>query len=215
MANEADTGVDWTGVSEDMAREIKSQGERYIEGQLQIALASDQRAATMAGIFTAIATAAIAGGIAYWDKTGSAHVLSAGLAGGFWMMIGVGLCLWAARPVDFYIPGNHPEQWYESRLGNLAENLGGEAENYQTRITSNAARLVKMGRVLKGGAFLVCTAPIVATASFWLTTASSQEATRPASLPPPVYSAPAKAPTPPLTSRPATTSDRSEPATQR
>jgi len=200
-----------------MAREIKSQGERFLEAQLQVALASDQRAATMAGIFAAIAAAAIAGSIAYWDKTGSAPVLSSGLAGGVWMMLGVGLCLWAARPVDFYFPGNHPAQWFDLRDDtSLAEALGGEAENYQDRIESNASRLVAMGDRLKLGAVLVGTAPIISVVMFGVISASSPEASRPASSRQPVfYSVPEKAPIRPQISHPAMPLDPEAPATPR
>jgi hypothetical protein len=168
MTEPAD-GVDWTGVTDQMARQIADQGEKFMQAQLQVALAADQRAMTVASVFAAIAAAAIAGSLTYWDKTASAPILVAGLGGGVWMLIGSGICMWAARTVDFYFPGNHPAQWYDGRREDLAAMLGGEAENYQTRIEANAKRLVENGRMLSLGAKFAVSAPLVAI-GVWIAT---------------------------------------------
>jgi hypothetical protein len=170
---QANTGVDWTGVSEPMTRQIADQGEKFMTAQLQVAIAADQRAMTLASVFAAIATAAIAGALAYWDKVGSIPILLAGLIGGVWMLIGSGVCMWAARTIDFYLPGNHPAQWYESRFESLAEALGGEAENYQERIESNAERLGENGRLVRLGSKFAISAPLIAICAWGIAVISS------------------------------------------
>lgn len=167
MTDEPDQGIDWATVNEAMARQIFEQGETFLQSQLQVALASDQRAITIAGIYSAIATAVIAGAIAYWDKTDSLAVLLAGLIGGGWMLAGVGLCVWAARATMFYFPGNHPASWYECAGDSLSECLGGEAENYQTRIDANQLALAGNAKALGWGAFFAASAPLIG-AGVWL-----------------------------------------------
>src|SRR5512146_2327154 len=103
--------IDWSNTTPEMAECIASQGEKFLQAQLQVGIASDQRAMTMAGVFSAVATAMIAGALTYWDKTGSGPILAAGLVGGAVMLVGVGLCLWSARQIEFGYPGNEPQNW--------------------------------------------------------------------------------------------------------
>lgn len=138
-----------------------------MQAQLQAALASDQRAVTMASIFATVAAAIVAGALAYWDKKDDAQVLVAALAAATPLTIGAVLGMWAARPIDFYFPGNQPEEWYGCRNGSLAEALGGEAENYQERIGLNAVALGANQRAVAMGAGLAVCAPIAAI-SAWL-----------------------------------------------
>jgi hypothetical protein len=156
-----DDGVDWGRVDLEMARQIASQGEKYLQTQVQMAIAADQRAMTLAGLFTAIATAVIAASIAYWDKSGSAPILAAGVVGGVVMLIGAASCLWSARQIDFYYPGNEPAHWYAQRYATLTEAIGGEAENYQHHIEKNDAAIKANGRFLGWGAKIAVAAPIV------------------------------------------------------
>jgi hypothetical protein len=157
-------GVDWTDVSESMVRQIVQQAETYLQSQFQAGLASDQRAMTIASVLVTVATAAAASALAYWDKTGSLPILAAGLAGATVMLVGAGLGAWAARPVDFYYPGNQPSSWYHCRRGDLVKALGGEAENYEQHIDYNEAILRNNNRAIAWSAKLAIAAPIVAVA---------------------------------------------------
>lgn len=196
-------GVDWSDVPEEMARQIMTQGETYMQAQLQVALASDQRAITMASIFAAIGTAVIAAAVGSWESLHSLPLLVSGLLGGAFTLAGTAACLWAARNVSFFFPGNHPEQWYDGRDERLAIMLGGEAENYQHRIDENQARLAANARALETGFRLVLAAPAVALATWLVATFSPwfPQESRPASLQP-GCSAAVKVPTPPQTLRP-------------
>lgn len=150
-----------------MAERVLQQGELFLQAQLDSALASDQRAMTTAAFFASVAAAITAGVIAYWDNSAEFAVLIAGLSGAMIMAIGACVCLWAARPVDFYFPGTHPACWEGVIHLPLNEVLWGEAQNYQDNIEKNAALLEKNGKVLYRGAMLAAASPLVAIA-LWL-----------------------------------------------
>jgi hypothetical protein len=74
---------------------------------------------------------------------------------------------WAARPIDFYYPGNQPSQWWPNRHADLVGMLGGEAENYDERIEYNQERLTENQGAIKDAFALALVAPIVG-AVVWL-----------------------------------------------
>ena len=136
--SETDEGVDWTNTPEPMARDILAQGETFLHAQMQSALASDQRATTMAGLLITISTATFAGVVALWERLES-DALAAGFTSAAVLLLAAVAAAWAARPIDFWFPGSRPEDWYEGRLCKPADMLGGEAENVQFRIDENEA----------------------------------------------------------------------------
>jgi hypothetical protein len=164
----ADAGVNWKGVKLEMARQIKAQGEVFLQAQLQSAIASDQRATTMAGICVTLATAVVAGGIAYWDKAQAGPVLAASFGAALMLIIAAGFAGWSARPVDFFFPGNQPSKWYEIRDADLAYALGGEAENYETHIQVNQAILTANHHAVYVGFWFALASPAVG-ALVWVT----------------------------------------------
>jgi hypothetical protein len=153
---------DWSDVDVEMARQILHQGETFLKAQLDVALASDRRAITAASIFITFATAILGAALANFVARGSASLLVAGIAASAFMFFGAFFAFNAARPVTFYFPGNHPMEWWSCRKAALQEALGGEAENYQTRIESNervlAENAERLGFAMR---FAVC-APVVA-----------------------------------------------------
>ncbi len=151
----------------DMAEKVLYQGELYLQAQFASALASDQRAMTTAAFFASVAAAITAGVIAYWDKSAEVSILVAGLSGAALMAVGACICLWAAKPVDFYFPGTHPACWEGVLHRPLNEVLWGEAQNYQDNIEKNAAFLEKNGKLLYRGAMLAAASPLIAIA-IWL-----------------------------------------------
>jgi hypothetical protein len=159
-------GVDWSGVDEKMARQILTQGEIFLSAQLQAALAADARATTMAGLYTTLALATLAGGFGYWDKTSDIAPLLAALVAGSLLAVAAAMAAWAARPIDFYFPGNQPSQWFAGRLNNLVTMIGGEAENYDTRIAYNDARLGENQTAIRR-AFIVAIVSPLAGALMW------------------------------------------------
>jgi hypothetical protein len=149
-------------ITREMAEQVMRQGELYLQAQLQSALASDQRALTMAAFFGSVGTAVAAGAIAYWDRSSDWPTLLAGLVAALLMIVGACICLWAARPVNFYVPGNHPERWFKVIRKPLFDVMLGEAENYQEHIEANERHLTSAGRAIIGGASLALGAPVIA-----------------------------------------------------
>lgn len=147
-----------------MAREILRQGEIFLKGTLTVASGIDQRASTLASIFSASATAALAAAAAIHisDQPDQILVLSAVAIAITWF-IGAGLCVWVLLPTKYHLPGNHPQNWChdEVRLGPLNEAIGGEAENYQEKIDFNVASLKSDGLFLRMGTVTGCLAPAV------------------------------------------------------
>jgi len=166
-ANAFDT-VDWSEVDEGMARQIFEQGQTFLQAQLQVALAADQRATAIAGLFATVGTAAIGGAFAYWDKEADSAILVAGVLTGVGMIAGALRALWAARPVPFNTAGNYPNKWYECRTEPLALMLGAEAENYQACITENEAILKANGAAIRQGATLAVASPLAGTLAWFL-----------------------------------------------
>lgn len=169
---EPNEGVDWTGVSEEMARQIFAQGETFMQAQLQAALAADSRATAMAGIFVTLSLAVLGGSFAYWDSKDSLPILAAGVVAGTLLLASAVAAAWAARPIDFYFPGNQPHQWFPGRMNNLVGMIGGEAENYDARIVFNQERLGENQTAIKVAFWLALAAPLLASTAWIVTMAT-------------------------------------------
>lgn len=151
-----------------VAENVLRQGEIYLASQLQSALAADQRATTIATLFGGFSAAIAAVSLGYWDKTNDLPILAAGLVASASMAVGALLCLWAARPVNFFYAGNHPESWMSVIRRPAAEILIGEALNYQDHILANDKVLVANGKHLWRGAVLAMISPIIALAVWFV-----------------------------------------------
>lgn len=167
-------GVEWNGVTEKMARQILVQGELFLQTQVTLAVAADQRASTAASILASAATAIAAAFIAFWDKTADKAALIGGLTGAAMLMIAAGMAAYAARPTDFQSPGNHPNKWFGGRRADLPGMIGGEAESVQRRIDKNDLILVENQRWVRRAFQAALTAPFAAVL-VWLIASSSFE----------------------------------------
>jgi hypothetical protein len=161
------TDINWTGVSEATARQIMMQGETFMQAQLQAAIAADSRATAMAGLYTTLALAVLGAGFGYSDSTDSDSALYAGLFAGVFLIFAAVFANWAARPCDFYLPGNQPSQWFPVKRVALNKLLGGEAENYEARITFNESTLASNKRALERAHIAAILSPISGIAG-WL-----------------------------------------------
>ncbi len=170
MDSTVEADLSWEGVSKDMATQILYQGEVYLDAQLRIAIASDQRAITAASVIVSIATAIVAGTLAYWTVEKNLPLLISGLICGLLLTLGAFLSLRAARPIDFYAPGNSPSQWWDCRNDDLVHAIGGEAKNYQARIDYNERCLQKNANYLNYGTAIAAAAPLIAFLAWYLAT---------------------------------------------
>ncbi|MEO5375989.1 MAG: hypothetical protein H7840_17325 [Alphaproteobacteria bacterium] len=155
---------DWKGVMLETAREILRQGELYLSAQLTTALAADQRAVRLAGLFSAATSGLLAGGLAL--LTADSPVVELGTAAlvmGVTMLVGLWFAVKATRPVDFYVVGNHPRQWWteDDLHGPLSIALGQQGEHCQKAIDHNAEVLAGNGRSLRVALTLGLWTPVV------------------------------------------------------
>tara|TARA_R110002110_G_scaffold415612_5_gene651971 strand:- start:3766 stop:4320 length:555 start_codon:yes stop_codon:yes gene_type:complete len=158
--------LEWSDVSEETARAIMLQGEEFLRSQLQTSIAADQRAMTGASIFVGFAGVVLAMGLAHWSESEKISVLVPLLIGSLFFL-GASACgFYAARPVDFYYPGSHPELWWPVRNAPLNELLGGQTENLQQSIALNDTQISTNQLWLKRGMIMGMLAPIASVVSF-------------------------------------------------
>ncbi|WP_294122088.1 hypothetical protein [Sphingomonas sp.] len=163
----ADEGVDWTGVSEPMVRQILAHGDMFLQAQLQSAIASDQRATTLAGMLATLSAAAFAAAVALWGKI-SVDGMAGLLTMAIFQLIAALCSAWAARPIDFFIPGSRPEQWYHACKKDLVGMIGGAAEHAQFAIDENEVFMGGNQEALRAGLLLAVTSPLLGALIWWL-----------------------------------------------
>lgn len=162
-----DEEIAWSDVDQKMALQILKQGETYLTAQLQAALAADARAAALAGLYTTLSLAVFAGGLGYWDKTGNLSALLSAIASGTSLAIAAALSAYAARPIDFYFPGNAPRNWIPYRKAPLVPMIGGEAEHCDRGIAANDLQLSKNQHAVRRAYWFAIGAPFAGLAG-WL-----------------------------------------------
>lgn len=166
--------MDWSRTNIDTVKEILREGETYLQAQVSLATSADQRASVMASVFAA-AGAAIVAGLITLAPSDQAHAnlpifIGGGLAA-LLFLAGAALCVSAALPVSFDLPGSQPESWYAdaARDRDLRESLAEQAENYQDKIRDNGAVLRRNARRFMWGARAGIAAPFVGVV-LWLLT---------------------------------------------
>jgi hypothetical protein len=100
---------DFSNIPAAAAKELCRQGELCLQGTLQLALATDQRATTLAGILGAgsIALLAATVSLSLSPDHRIALILPAA-ATAFILYCGALLCAWAARSTAFHVAGYEP-----------------------------------------------------------------------------------------------------------
>lgn len=156
--------MDWSKASDETVKEIVREGEAYIAAQLSLATSADQRASVMASIFTAAGAAIVAGLITLYTEgpDDSDPIFAGGVAAAALFLIGASLCVWAALPVGFDLPGAQPKSWLNDvETGKqLKESLQQQAENYQDKINDNRKVLGANASRYKWGAIAGIAAPL-------------------------------------------------------
>ena len=132
-----DDGTGWA-TDLDVARHVHAAGTRYLEAQLQAALAADQRAATGASLLLATAIAVLGASFAAPTQSLSVGAFAAGLM----LLASAGLCAISFRPVSFYYPGNEPRCWIGDTHNDLRESIANECAYIQEMIEDNLTIIV-------------------------------------------------------------------------
>jgi hypothetical protein len=166
LKHEAGRDMDWSQSDEKIIQEIIREAEAYLQAQLSLAIAADQRSSVMASVFAAGAAAVMAG---LMTLAASDHaqayvaIYVGGIVASALMLAGAALCIRAAQPTDFAVPGNMPACWYDDigKAKDFKLLLGEQAEIYQSQIAENNATLTANARYFAWGARLSIGAPLV------------------------------------------------------
>lgn len=139
-------------------------GQREVEGQIQLATASDGRATTVASLLSAASIAAL--GWAGWLFVEGAPLwLAASMAsaGAVWA-IAVGLAIAAAWPRPMYTAGAPPQTWIDDGAleRGLLEVYLRAGRNVDEDIAENSRLLAANVRWFQGALLAAALAPIVA-----------------------------------------------------
>ena len=171
--------IEWDKAKPDVIQQIVREGELYLDGQLKLAISADQRAAILAGVFTAAATGALAVliGVAVTKDVAIVHRYPVYIGGGMtalMFLLAAALCVWAVMPVGFWLPGNPPEEWRKDvdEGKDLNSALSEEAEHMIGKIKENRDTLKANAWRFKWGALIGIAAPFVG-AILWLTISSA------------------------------------------
>ncbi|MBH5373502.1 hypothetical protein [Bradyrhizobium glycinis] len=161
--------MDFSKIKPDFRKEIVRGGEAYLDGQVKIAASADSRASSLAGMYTAAATALTAGvAIAVYNAAGTAlherlPLVIAGGAAAISFITGALFCVTAIQPVGFYLPGCEPDNWEEdvTKGKELDDCLGERALHIQSHINANFDVIKENARRFTWGARFGMAAPFV------------------------------------------------------
>lgn len=165
----ASRGIDWSKIDPATIDFVLGQAEKHLQAQFQSATASDARAITAASIFAGLAGVIITGVVGYVAISWDAPTFLGGMSLMLTMLAGAYFCFLAGRPVDFFVPGNQPVEWYSCLAAPLSQAKGVEIENYQSKIEDNEAALDIAATNLMKGMRLGGAAPIVGAAIYGVT----------------------------------------------
>lgn len=135
---------------------IISQAEDRLQAQLQIGVASDQRAMTFAGIVAALAAALVAVGAEKGVSLPVAVMLVL-------LLFSVGAALFAAQPVAWEIPGNTPASWVDDiadGTDDLKSAKAAMASFYAEMISDNARCATSTASLLRAALIAALLAPV-------------------------------------------------------
>jgi hypothetical protein len=148
--------------------EVLRLGEATLAGTVQLAVAADQRATAMAGIFGAgfVALLAVAAAVATNERY-MASLLSAALTTAAGLFMAAVFSAWAARPNDFFVGGYEPRKIMKS-AGNVVWMKRYACEDVQKRIDANRSSLENGAKFVRAGAVIALLSPVLGTIVFWL-----------------------------------------------
>ncbi len=154
----------WSSIEEPVAREILRQGEIFLNAQLTVALAADQRATSLVGILITAATGLFGVAGVFFTASSPRPALAFGfVSAGAVMLTAVLFFVLSLAPTRFKLVGNNPRAWWKPRLlsAPLVVAIGGEGINYQNRIQFNNQVLRRNARHLRTGLWIASASPIV------------------------------------------------------
>jgi hypothetical protein len=169
--------MDFSKIDDIFSREIVRGGEAYLDGQLRVATSADQRASSLAGVFSAAATALLAATVALanpaWNIPGHVALMIGAGAAALLFLIGAVQCLRVIMPVSFWLPGCEPENWETDVTAGkkLHDCFGERADHIQEQIAANLQVIENNARKFRWGASCGIAAPFVGVIAWLLASA--------------------------------------------
>jgi hypothetical protein len=159
---------DFSTVPGEAIKELHRQGEMCLQGTVQLAIASDQRASTLTGILGAssVALTVAAGNAALVPAPHVSFAIALGVTALF-VLLGTYFCAHAARSIDYHLAGYEP---YKLAIASADETwlLRFAAEDVQKRIDFNRKALDGASRDLTIGRWIALLAMPIGVASYFL-----------------------------------------------
>ena len=161
--------LDLSAIPAETIGELHRQAEACLDGTVQVAIAADTRATTLAGIFGGGSVALLAGAatIVAGGNPDKFHALlvSALVAAGAWFVAAM-LCAWSGKPRDFFLGGYEPRLFAKSAT-DVTWMLRYATEDMQVRIDHNRTTLASNARVLRWG-FYIAILGVLASVGWFL-----------------------------------------------
>jgi hypothetical protein len=160
---------DFSGISDDAVEDMLHLGQECLSGTVQLALAADQRATALAGMFGGgfVALLATAAAVLTSEHL-EISLFVACLTSAVGFFLAAVLCAWAAKPTDFYVGGYEPKLLAKSAEQPVWMKRYA-TEDMQRRIDSNRLCLVAASRKVAWGAIIAFLAPLSGFAVFLFT----------------------------------------------
>jgi cation transporter-like permease len=158
--------VDWSDMDPNVVDFVFYQAEKHLESQLQSGISSDSRAISAASILVGFSGVVLAGALALWVSSPNLSILVSCLVASILFLAASWFCFAAAKPIDFYFPGNQPVQWIACLNEPLSVSKGGEIENYQEMIEANEEVLETASKSLAYGMGIAISTPFVAVLAY-------------------------------------------------
>jgi hypothetical protein len=161
--------IDFSTVPPQALAELNRQGEACLQGTVQLAIANDQRAVTLTGMFGAAAgaLAALVGALVAATHEPSLALFWAIGAAAALLFLAAILCAISAKPADFFVNGYEPRLLAQGCAGeDLTPILRAALEDVQNRIDRNRAALVRSARVLTSALWIGGAALPIAVVAF-------------------------------------------------
>ena len=140
-----------TAASKDQLELMLAQAETYLNIQINVGMAADQRALVFAG-FIAGAAVAVGGGATTLLVIGKHLFLGyLGFAAVIGLLFSLGLSIHAARPVPFEYAGNSPSEWLADVAAGktIEQSMREQASHYAGMIDRNNETLSKNCKYLR------------------------------------------------------------------
>jgi hypothetical protein len=168
--------IDWSAAEDGVVEEALRTSETYLAGTVTIAASADQRAAVVAGTFSTAGAAIVAGVLGFSAAVSpDNHYATAAYIGGLLaaslFLAGAFLCIQAAMPVGFNLPGTQPSGWESDVTGGRAlkdcqYDLLNFRENF---IKENLVTIRNNARLFRAGAYCGIAAPFFGAAAWGIT----------------------------------------------